>query len=167
MITIKEVQGYETKHTLTKMQARITGCCKELLAENDSLKAELAALRQRLAGVEDYQRRASVKPTVLLVQDLARHGAVTVYGNPQEVATKRLVVYPWQTVNECLARGGKQWSGLSALDYLESPYEGEFTVAKAMELEAKRATIEGCDRVVAMKQAIVDAVDLINQLKEK
>lgn len=165
MITISEVEQYERKHTLTRIQSRITGSCKELIAENASLKGELAAVRQRLADVEAYQRRANVKPTVLLVQDLARHGAVTVYGNPQEVSTKRLVVYPWQNAGECLSRGGSQWQGLAVLDYLESPYEGEFTLAKAMELEAKRATIEGCERVIAMKQAIADAVDIITQLK--
>jgi hypothetical protein len=51
------------------------------------------------------------------------------------------------------------------LEYLESPYAGEFTVAKAMELESKRATIEGCDKVIAMKQAVSDCVDLLSRLQ--
>lgn len=163
LVTLEQLNRYELNRTLTQFQKQMAHSLRELMRQRDDLTAENARLAQRVADLEQYDSRAQTRPTVLLVQDLGLNGAVAAYERGG-VKVESIVVYPWQRMSEALASAGRQWVDAPFVEYLRSPYADTLSATRALELESKRAAIEGMDKVIEMKQAISDAVDLIAEL---
>lgn len=163
LVTIEELERYATGRTLTPFQKRMVASLRELMRQTADLTAENKRLSERVAGLEEYDTRSAVKPTILLVQDLSQHGSVTAY----EVGGVNVIqetVYPWEASCDLLQRLGRQWIEAPVVACCSNPYAETMSAARALELESKRATIEGCKTVIEMKQAIADSVDLIREL---